>query len=138
MASGRPPESFYVPREDWVSGLAALAPVGKPRTLWVLLTSRILTLFATPCQVQANEQGIHLLIPQQSPDDPPRIEIEVVVPEEGRADFERRVNENGDMRFSMTYAITRGPGREFPSPLQWIIATSKEFLMIADSEVHVQ
>ena len=127
--------SFAVSEEEWLKVLIDLAPLSKPRTLWVSVDTNIFRLLCTPFQVVADERVLYLRLPPLSPDDSPLTEILVYLPN-GGASYEKRTNEKGDVRLEMTYLL-RAEGA-FPFPAKVVLSTSEEFLVLEDSEVQIQ
>jgi hypothetical protein len=131
--------SFEVSEEVWLETLSKVSSEKTPRTLWVSLRSRIVRLLATPFQFQVYGRAIHLLLPQQSPADPPQIEIVVFLPELGVGVYEKRTNEKGQIRLSMLYPATRyGDRLSREDFVYFVIATNEEFLTVPDSETLLQ
>ena len=128
---------FEISEEEFLETTKTLTSGTGKGNVWASLQSKIASLFATPFQVQVSERTIHLLLPRQSPDNPPRIEMLIFLPKLGVGIYEKRTNEKGDIRLSMRYPANRLGDAPSLDLVEFVLATSEEFLTVADTSTRV-
>lgn len=131
--------NFGIEEEEWLETLLQVSSQRKKQMFWVSLRSAILTLTAIPFRLQVHERTIHLLLPQQLPSDPARIEILVYLPELGVGIYEKRIDEKNEIRLSLRYPARRHGDRfDAIDMVEVVISTSEGFLTVSNSEYRLQ
>jgi hypothetical protein len=131
---------FSVDEKEWLETLRQLLAENEPRTLWVCLRSAVATLLATPFQVQLDGRTIRLLLSPSRDAHTGEIEWILDLPMPDYVWYEKRRDEQRGFRLSVIYRMNRDG--DPLTPYHWfaeiVLATSKEFLSVSDSESRVQ
>jgi len=131
---------FSVDEEEWLGTLRQLLAENEPRTLWVYLRSPVATLLATPFQVQLDGRTIRLLLHPLGDAHTAGIEWLLDLPMPDYGWYEKRTDDRRGSRLSVMYQMSRigDPMTRNHIFAEIALATSKEFLTVADSESRVQ
>ena len=133
-----PTPSFEISSENFLEELSKLPAQYSGKDLWLLVGSRIVSLIATGTNIQADAQQIVLLPRPLESDHQIHTGISVFLPSADMFwECEKRMNEHGEMRLSVRFPV-RKEGDHLFHPMTVVIATSREFLTVADSESHIQ
>jgi len=96
---------FQIPRDQWIHELSALS---LEDGLIIQGAIPFCTLLGSWSHIQVSEQKIRLLLAQGSQEDSGKIVLELALPTEDLARYERRVNEAGGTMFSLIYESRTG------------------------------
>jgi hypothetical protein len=134
---GKAMTSFQVDEAVWFDEIAKIAQGEKAGPVWATFRSGFLGMIAIQCQLSVDGRSINLYLPPQAPLGQPAIGITVFLSEKGEAEYERRIDEAGNVRLRMTFLASSVKSR-FGEAVELVVSNRKEFLGIEASELHVQ
>ena len=133
-----PKSSFEISAKQFLEDLNKLPAQCSGKNLWLSVHSEIVSLTAIGSNIHADAQQIHLFPRPLESDHQAHTGISVFLPEIAwLMNCEKRTNEHGGIRLSVEFRIRKEGDTAF-HPMTVVIATSEEFLTVADSETRLQ